>query len=112
MEWSTIFITFIDNFSQYDYLYLIHEKSQSLDVFKNYKAEVENQLSKRIKCIRSDRDGEYYDIYDESGEQHLGLFAKFLEEYGIFPHYTTSGSPRMNVVTERRSRTLKAKQYT
>ena len=36
------FITFIDDFSRYGYLYLIHEKSQSLDVFKNYKAEVEN----------------------------------------------------------------------
>ena len=51
-------------------MYLIHEKSQSLDVFKNYKAEVENQLSKRIKGIKSDRDGEYYDRYDGSGEQH------------------------------------------
>ena len=28
------FITFIDNFSCYGYLYLIHEKSQSLEVFK------------------------------------------------------------------------------
>ena len=43
------FITFIDDYSRYDYLYLIHEKSQSLDVFKNFKAEVENQLSKKIK---------------------------------------------------------------
>ena len=36
------FITFIDNYSHYGYFYLIHEKSQSLDVFKNFKAEVEN----------------------------------------------------------------------
>ena len=43
------FITFIDNYSRYGYLYLIHEKSQSLDMFKNFKAEVENQLSKKIK---------------------------------------------------------------
>ncbi|KAL6342405.1 hypothetical protein AAG906_009078 [Vitis piasezkii] len=49
------FITFIDDYSRYDYLYLIHEKSQSLDVFKNFKAEVENQLSKKIKTVRSDR---------------------------------------------------------
>ena len=35
------FITFIDDYSRYGYLYLIHEKSQSLDVFKNFKAEVE-----------------------------------------------------------------------
>ena len=57
------FITFIDDFSRYGYLYLIHEKSRSLDVFKNFKAEVENQLSKRIKSFKSDRGGEYYSRY-------------------------------------------------
>ena len=36
------FITFIDDFIRYAYLYLIHEKSQSLDVFKSYKVEVDN----------------------------------------------------------------------
>ncbi|RVW81995.1 Retrovirus-related Pol polyprotein from transposon TNT 1-94 [Vitis vinifera] len=51
------FITFIDDYSRYGYLYFIREKSQSLDVFKNFKAEVENQLSKKIKVVRSDRGG-------------------------------------------------------
>ena len=41
------FITFIDDFSRYGYIYLLKEKAQSLDVFKNYKAEVKNQLSKK-----------------------------------------------------------------
>ncbi|KAL8121654.1 hypothetical protein AgCh_018403 [Apium graveolens] len=41
----------------YGYLYLIHEKSQALDVFKEYKAEVELQLSSSIKVVRSDRGG-------------------------------------------------------
>ena len=95
------FITFIDDFSRYGYLYLIHDKSQSLDVFKNYKAEVENQLGKRIKSIRSDRGGEYYGRYDGSGEQHPRPFAKFLEECGIVPQYTMPGSPTMNSVAER-----------
>ena len=43
------FITYIDNFSRYGYLCLIHEKSQSLEMFKSFKVEVENQLNKRIK---------------------------------------------------------------
>ncbi|RDX64091.1 hypothetical protein CR513_57388, partial [Mucuna pruriens] len=51
------FITFIDDYSRYDYLYLIHEKSQSLDVFKPFKAEVELQLGKKIKAIKSDHGG-------------------------------------------------------
>ena len=58
------FIMFIDDFSRYGYLYLIHEKSQSLEVFKSFKVEVENQLNKRIKNVRSDRGGEYYGKYD------------------------------------------------
>ena len=53
------FITFIDNYSHYGYLYLLHEKFQSLDMFKIYKAEVKNQLNKKIKVVRSDRGGEY-----------------------------------------------------
>ncbi|KAL4361393.1 hypothetical protein GQ457_04G013430 [Hibiscus cannabinus] len=101
------FITFIDDYSRYGYLYLIHEKSQSLDVFKSYKAEVENQHNKRIKKVRSDRGGEYYGRYDGSGEQRPGPFAKFLEECGIVPQYTMPGSPSMNGVAERRNRTLK-----
>ena len=62
------FISFIDDFSCYGYLYLIHEKSQSLEVFKSFKVEVENQLNEMIKNVRSDRGGEYYGKYDGSGE--------------------------------------------
>ena len=79
------FITFKDDFSRYGNLYLIHKKPQSLVVFKNFKAEVENQLNKRIKSIKYDRGGEYHGRYDGSGEQRLGPFAKFLEESGIVP---------------------------
>ena len=79
------FITFIENFSRYDYLYLIHEKSQSREVFKSLKVEVENQLNKRIKNVRSDHGGEYYGKYDDSGEQRSGPFSKFLEKCSIVP---------------------------
>ena len=33
----------------------MHEKSQSLDIFKIYKAEVKNQQNIKTKAIRSDR---------------------------------------------------------
>ena len=101
------FIMFIDDSSCYGYLYLIHEKSQSLEVFKSFKVEVENQLDKRIKNVRSDRGGEYYGKYDGSSEQRPGPFAKFLEECGIVPQYIMPGSPSMNGVAESRNITLK-----
>ena len=76
-------------------------------MFKSFKAEVENQLNKRIKIVTSERGGECYDRYDGSGEQCLGLFAKFLEECGIVPQYTMPGYPSMNGVAERRNKTFK-----
>ena len=60
------FISFIDDYSCYGYLYLIHKKSQSVDVFKSYKVEVENQFGKKIKAIKYDRGGEYYGRYCDS----------------------------------------------
>ena len=76
-------MTFINNFSRYGYTYLLHEKSQFLDIFKSFKADVENKLDKRIKSVRSDRGGKYYGRYNGSSEQCLGPFAKFLEECGF-----------------------------
>jgi len=48
------FITFIDDYSRYMYLYLLHSKDEALDVFKVFKAEVEKQCEKQIKIVRSD----------------------------------------------------------
>ena len=61
------FITVIDDFSRYGYVELIHEKFDSLNVFKAFKAKVELQLGKPIKVMKFDRGGEYYGRYDETG---------------------------------------------
>ena len=55
---SRYFLTFIDDFSCYGYLYLIKEKSDALDKFKVFKLKVEKQLGKVIKIVRSDHGGE------------------------------------------------------
>ena len=51
------FITFKDDYSRYGYIYPIKEIPEVLDKFKILIAEVENQLDKRIKIVRSDRGG-------------------------------------------------------
>ena len=43
------FITYIDDYSRYMYLYMLHNKSQTLEAFKVYKDEVEKQCKKQIK---------------------------------------------------------------
>lgn len=54
------FITFIDDCSRFTHVYLLKHKAEAFNAFKIYKAEMENQLSKRIKVLRSDRGGEYF----------------------------------------------------
>ncbi|GKA95265.1 zinc finger, CCHC-type containing protein [Tanacetum coccineum] len=65
----------------------------SLEVFQR---EVENQLGKTIKSLRSDRGGEYM-----SQE-----FLDHLKEHGIIAHRTPPYTPQNNGVSERRNRTL------
>ena len=45
------FISFIDDYLRYDHVYLMHHKSDSLEKFKKYKTEVENELGKTIKIF-------------------------------------------------------------
>ncbi|KAH9737203.1 Integrase catalytic domain-containing protein [Citrus sinensis] len=99
------FITFIDDFSRYGHVELLAEKSKSLSVFQAFKANVELQKGKQIKAVRSDRGGEYYGRYDETG-RNPGPFAKFLQECGIEAQYTMPGTPEQNGIAERRNRTL------
>ncbi|KAM2924483.1 hypothetical protein COP2_040580 [Malus domestica] len=99
------FINFIDDFSRLGYTFLINEKADALKCFIIYKTEVEKQLGKVIKIVRSDRGGEYFGRYTESGQQK-GQFALYLEKNGIVAQYTTPGTPQQNGVSERRNRTL------
>jgi hypothetical protein len=71
------FITFTDDYSRYGYIYPIKERSEALDKFKIFKAEVENQQNLKIKIVRSDRGGEYYGRHTPYG-QIPGPFARFL----------------------------------
>ncbi|KAK4381251.1 Retrovirus-related Pol polyprotein from transposon TNT 1-94 [Sesamum angolense] len=67
------FITFIDDHSQYGYVYLMRYKSKDFVRFKEFRLEVENQTGRKIKTLWSDRGGEYL-----SGE-----FIDYLKENDI-----------------------------
>jgi len=79
---SNNFITFIDDYSCYNYTYLLHEKSQVVDALEIYLNEVERQLDRKVKVVRSGKGGEYYGSYDEIGQQP-GPFAKLLQKYDV-----------------------------
>ncbi|GJX51016.1 putative zinc finger, CCHC-type containing protein [Tanacetum coccineum] len=74
-------------------------------MFKTFKAEVENQLYRKIKVVRLDRGGEYYGRHTDVG-QAPGSFFNFCKYHGIINQYTMSGTSRQNGVAKRRNRTL------
>ncbi|GKF83930.1 retrotransposon protein, putative, ty1-copia subclass [Tanacetum coccineum] len=93
---ANYFVTFTDDFSRYGYVYLLKHKHEVFETFKVFQKEVENQLGKTIKSLRSDREGEYM-----SQE-----FLDHLKDYGIIAHRTPPYTPQHNGVSERRNRTL------
>ncbi|KAK8632895.1 hypothetical protein V6N13_073274 [Hibiscus sabdariffa] len=68
----------------------------TLEKFKEFKNEVQNQHGKSIKALRSDRGGEYLSQD----------FDELLKECGIVSQLTPPGTPQWNGVSERRNRTL------
>jgi transposase InsO family protein len=90
------FMTMIDDASRYCYIYLLKTKDETLNYFKTYKAEVENQLEKKIKHFRYDPDGEYF-----SNE-----FDLLCAEHGIIHERTPPYSPQLNGVAESKNHTL------
>ncbi|GJS31059.1 retrotransposon protein, putative, ty1-copia subclass [Tanacetum coccineum] len=93
---ASYFVTFTDDFSRYGYVYLLKHKHEVFETFKVFQKEVENQLGKTIKSLRSDRGGEYM-----SQE-----FLDHLKEHGIIAHRTPPYTPQNNGVSERRNQTL------
>ncbi|GJS81947.1 retrotransposon protein, putative, ty1-copia subclass [Tanacetum coccineum] len=93
---ASYFITFTDDYSRYGYVYLLKHKHEVFETFKVFKNEVENQLGKTIKAIRSDRGGEY--ISQE--------FKDYLKANGIVQQLTPPYTPQHNGVSKRRNRTL------
>ena len=59
-------LTFIDDYSRRVWVYFIERKNEVLEFFQNFKALVENQCGKRIKCLRIDNGGEYCNYVFES----------------------------------------------
>ncbi|KAL6315681.1 hypothetical protein AAG906_005772 [Vitis piasezkii] len=65
------FISFIDDYSRYLYIHILHNKNEAPDAFKVFKAEVEKQCGKQIKIVRTDKCGEYYGRYTEDGQMNF-----------------------------------------
>ena len=87
---------FIDDYSRKAWVYFLVEKSEALNSFKYFKTMVEKEADMFIKCLRTDRGGEF-----NSNE-----FNHFCKESGIKRQLATAFTPQQNGITERKNRII------
>ncbi|CAL2234198.1 unnamed protein product [Prunus armeniaca] len=90
------FMLIIDDFTRMIWVYFLRNKSEAFSCFKKFKSMTELQTGHQVKCIRSDRGGEFLSTE----------FVEFCEAHGIQRQLTMAYTPQQNGVVERKNRTV------
>ena len=86
------YITFVDVFSRFTWIYFLKRKSEALDCFIHFKTQAENQLNTKLKIFQSDWGGEFRS------------FSNFLDKYGIIHRVSCPHTSQQNGIVERKHR--------
>ena len=70
------FVSFIDDYARYGYVCLMKYKSETFEKFKEFRTEVEKQLGKNIKTLRSYQGGEYLNQEFQSYLRDNGILSQ------------------------------------
>lgn len=90
------YVSFVDHYTHFSQVYLMKNKSEVLEKFKEYEAQVSSRFNRKISRIRCDNGGEY------SSE----TFKAFCNQKGIQIEYTIPRNPEQNGIAERFNRTI------
>ncbi|CAL8152332.1 unnamed protein product [Prunus armeniaca] len=90
------FMLIIDDFTRMIWLYFLRNKYEAFNCFKKFKSMTELQSGHKVKCLRSDRGGEFL-----SSE-----FVQFCEDHDIQRQLTMAYTPQQNGVVERKNKTV------
>ena len=93
---SRYFILIVDDCTRWMSVSVLKTKDQAVQAFAKFRAEAENSLGQKVKCVRSDRGGEFLS----------NAFKEICEQGGIRRQFTAPYSPQQNGVVERRNRTV------
>lgn len=90
------FVTFIDDYSHFTWVYFLRSKVEVLQVFQTFVAYLETQFSTCLEVLRSDNGGEYI--------SHA--FQAFLQQKGIISQRSCPYTSQQNVMVECKNRHL------
>lgn len=93
------FLSIIDDKTRKVWLMFLKSKDETFDKFCEWKELVENQMSKKVKVLRTDNGLEFCNI----------KFNEYCAKNGIERHRTCTYTPQQNGVAERMNRTIMEK---
>ncbi|KAG8493305.1 hypothetical protein CXB51_010827 [Gossypium anomalum] len=91
-EGHLYYVSFVDMYSRFTWVYLVKRKSQALECFSQFQKMVATQFGKTIKKFQSDWGGEFR------------AFASLLADQGILHHLSCPHASEQNGVVERKHR--------
>ncbi len=86
------YVSFIDDFSKFTWIYLIQHKSQVFDKFQEFQVMVERQFDRKILAMQTDWGGEYQSLNS------------FFSKIGIVHHVSCPHTHQQNGSAERKHR--------
>nr|GEW16020.1 putative ribonuclease H-like domain-containing protein [Tanacetum cinerariifolium] len=93
---KTYCLVVTDDFSRFNWVFYLATKSETSEILKKFIAEIENQLNKKVKVIRSDNGTKF-----KNREMD-----EFCGQKGIKREYSVSRTPQQNGVAERKNMTM------
>jgi hypothetical protein len=86
----------VDDYTRMTAIFFLKKKSKSFENFKIYKEMVENEMDSKIKCLISDKGGEFT----------LNKFMDYCSSHGIKRKFYVARTPQQNGVVERKNRSV------
>ena len=101
---SHYYVTFIDDATRKVWVYFLRWKSDVFQTFKNQKCLVENEIGKKLKCLRSNNGGEYcnseFEDYCSTNDiRRQKIVPRTPQENGVVEH--------MNMTIMKRARSMR-----
>jgi hypothetical protein len=86
----------VDDYSRYLWIYLLQRKSDTFDMFKEFKVMIEKQFDKTVLCLNDNKGGEFIGI----------KWAVFFAQHSMRRKHTVKMLPQQNSIVEHLNCTL------
>ena len=90
------FVSFIDDHTRLTWVFLMKEKSETSQIFKNFKNMIQTQFQSKIQILKSDNARDYFN----------SILGEFLAQEGIVHLSSCVDTPQQNGIAERKNRHL------